>query len=250
VSQDKNQTLTGHLTELRNRLIYCVIALLLCFAACYYFADQIYNFLLQPLQKAIANGEKRMIYTSLLEGFLTYVKLSFTAAFFFAFPFIAAQFYLFLAPALYKKEKKFTLRLLFYCPFLFFLGASMVYFMVMPMAFEFFLSFENLNPQNGLPIELEAKISEYLSLITWLIFAFGIAFQMPLLIICLVKFGLISVQTLQQKRKYWIVIIFAIAAIITPPDILSQFALALPMMALYEMAILACLKINKKTKND
>jgi sec-independent protein translocase protein TatC len=248
VSQEiKEQTLTEHLIELRNRLVYSAVAVLLAFFLSYYFAQNIYDFLLQPLLKAFGeHSNKRIIYTNLTEAFITYLRLSLTSAVFFAFPFIASQLYLFIAPALYKKEKKFVLAIMFFCPLLFLLGSIIVYKLVLPLAFKFFLSFQNLNPINSLPIELEAKIGEYLDLVMQMIFAFGIAFQLPIILICLVKFGILSVESLRKKRKYWIVIIFSIAAVITPPDVLSQVTLALPMILLYEIAIIISSKIIKK----
>lgn len=243
----KEQTLTEHLIELRNRLVYSAVAVLLAFFLSYYFAQNIYDFLLQPLLKAFGeHSNKRIIYTNLTEAFITYLRLSLTSAVFFAFPFIASQLYLFIAPALYKKEKKFVLAIMFFCPLLFLLGSIIVYKLVLPLAFKFFLSFQNLNPINSLPIELEAKIGEYLDLVMQMIFAFGIAFQLPIILICLVKFGILSVESLRKKRKYWIVIIFSIAAVITPPDVLSQVTLALPMILLYEIAIIISSKIIKK----
>lgn len=243
----KEQSLTEHLIELRNRLVYSAVAVLLAFFLSYYFAQNIYDFLLQPLLKAFGeHSNKRIIYTNLTEAFITYLRLSLTSAVFFAFPFIASQLYLFIAPALYKKEKKFVLAIMFFCPLLFLLGSIIVYKLVLPLAFKFFLSFQNLNPINSLPIELEAKIGEYLDLVMQMIFAFGIAFQLPIILICLVKFGILSVESLRKKRKYWIVIIFSIAAVITPPDVLSQVTLALPMILLYEIAIIISSKIIKK----
>ncbi len=249
--ESKEQTLVEHLVELKKRLIYCLLAVLLGFAISYHFADQIYNFLLQPLVDSIGgqNGQK-IIYTNLTEAFLTYLKLSLLASIFLTSPFLALQFYLFISPALYKKEKNFILAILFFCPGLFFLGALMVYKLVFPLAFKFFLSFQNFNPQNSLPIELQAKISEYLDLVMQLIFAFGLAFQLPIILICLVKFGILSVEGLRKKRKYWIVIIFSIAAVITPPDVLSQLALALPMIFLYEISIIISSKITKNTSEN
>jgi sec-independent protein translocase protein TatC len=243
----QEQTLTQHLIELKKRLIYCLLAILVGFFLSYHFADAFYNFLLQPLSEALGGqNDQKIIYTSLTEAFLTYLKLSLLASVFFTFPFLALQFYLFIAPALYKKEKRFILAILFFCPMLFLLGAVMVYELVLPLAFKFFLSFQNFNPQNSLPIELQAKISEYLDLVIQLIFAFGIAFQLPIILVCLVKFGILSVEGLKKKRKYWIVIIFAIAAVITPPDVLSQISLAVPMILLYEISIIVSQKITKK----
>lgn len=247
---NKEQTLIEHLTELKKRLIYCLLAILVGFLLSYHFVSHIYNFLLQPLIDCLGGDNKRIIYTNLTEAFLTYLRLSFLSALFFTFPFLALQFYLFIAPALYKREKNFILAILFFCPLLFLLGTLMVYDLVLPLAFKFFVSFQNFNPHNGLPIELEAKISEYLDLVVQLIFAFGIAFQLPIILICLVKFGAISVDSLKKKRKYWIVMIFIIAAIITPPDVLSQLALALPMILLYEISIIISLKITKNSKKN
>ncbi len=249
--ESNEQTLTEHLIELKKRLIYCLLAILIGFCASYHFAENIYNFLLQPLAECLGgqngyNGGQKIIYTNLTEAFLTYLRLSLLASVFFTFPFLALQFYLFIAPALYKKEKNFILAILFFCPSLFFLGALMVYKLVLPLAFKFFLSFQNFDPKNALPIELQAKISEYLDLVIQLIFAFGIAFQLPIILICLVKFGVLSVEGLKKKRKYWIVIIFVIAAVITPPDVLSQFSLALPMILLYEISIIISSKITKQ----
>ncbi len=250
-NQDKEQTLTQHLIEFKNRLIYCLIAIIVAFAVSYYFAQEIYDFLLQPLVKSFGDRPNpRIIYTNLTEAFLTYLRLAFTSAIFLSLPFIAIQIYLFIAPALYKKEKKFILSIMFFCPLLFLAGAVMVYELVLPLAFKFFLSFENLNPVGSLPIELEAKIGEYLDLVMKLIFAFGIAFQLPIILICLVKFGILSVEGLKKKRKYWIVIIFSIAAVITPPDVLSQIALALPMVLLYEIAIIISSKLIKQNKQE
>jgi sec-independent protein translocase protein TatC len=255
VEENKEQTLIEHLGELKKRLIYCLLAVLIAFCFSYHFADNIYNFLLQPLIDCLASGDKnienqRIIYTSLVEAFLTYIKLSLLAALFFTFPFLALQLYLFVAPALYKTEKNFTLAILFFCPLLFLLGTLMVYELVLPLAFKFFVSFQNFNPQNGFPVELEAKISEYLDLVVQLIFAFGIAFQLPIILICLVKFGILSIESLKKKRKYWIVIIFVIAAIITPPDVLSQLLLAFPMILLYEISIIISSKIIKNSKKN
>jgi sec-independent protein translocase protein TatC len=249
--QNKNLTLTNHLIELRQRLFYCALSIIICFLASYYFAESIYNFLLQPLSDIYGEkGGKRVIYTNLTEGFITYIKLSFISALFFSFPVIALQLYLFIAPALYKKEQKFTLLILIFCPLLFFIGTILVYYGVLPLAFEFFLSFQNLDSSNLMNIELEAKISEYLSLVTRLIFAFGIAFQLPLILIFLVKFGILSVDSLQKKRKYWIVIIFSIAAVITPPDVISQITLALPMILLYEIALIIAKRINPSNQQQ
>lgn len=245
-NHDKNLTLTQHLIELRQRLVSCILAFLICFGISYYFSANIYDFLLKPLAHQYGG---KIIYTGLTEAFATYLRLSMLSALFLSFPFIALQIYLFIAPALYKKEKKFILAILIFCPLLFLTGAVLVYNLILPLAFKFFLSFQNLSPHQSLPIELQAKIGEYLDLITQLIFAFGLAFQLPIILIFLVKFGILTVEGLKKKRKYWIVIIFAIAAVITPPDVLSQVALAVPMILLYEIAIIISSKLTIN-KND
>lgn len=248
---DKNLTLTEHLIELRQRLVYCVITILIFFAISYYFAQTIYDFLLQPLSKEYGDSsDGKIIYTNLTEAFLTYLKLSLLSALFFSLPVIATQIYLFIAPALYKKEKRLILAVLIFCPLLFLAGAVLVYYLILPLAFKFFLSFQSLAPSQGLPIKLEAKISEYLDLIIQLIFAFGMAFQLPIVLVMLVRFGILSVEDLRKKRKYWIVIIFIIAAVITPPDVLSQISLALPMILLYEIAIIVSSYLTKDKNHE
>lgn len=246
--QDPKITLTEHLIELRSRLIFCVVTILIFFGISYYFAQDIYNFLTAPLSEIYHDHSgKRMIYTSLTEAFTTYIKLSFLSSLFFSFPIIATQFYLFIAPGLYKSEKKLTLSILISSPILFLLGAALAYYLIFPLCFKFFLGFEVFHNDNNLPIELEAKISEYLDLVVQIIFAFGLAFQMPILLIILVKLGLISVEGLRAKRKYWIVAFFAIAAVFTPPDVLSQISLAVPLVLLYEISIIISAKLTKQS---
>lgn len=242
-----NQTLTTHLIELRQRLIYSISFLLISFIISYFFVENIYNFLLEPLAKTYGeNNDKRIIYTSIGEAFITYIRLAFLSALFLSTPFFLTQFYLFLAPALYKKEKRVILPLLITSPLLFLIGAILLYYFVFPLAFKFFVSFEVLNNPTTLPIELEAKISEYLSFITTMVFGFGLAFQLPITLILLVKIGLLKVESLKSKRKYWVLLIFILAAILTPPDILSQISLAIPMLLLYEIAIVISARIEPK----
>lgn len=241
---DKKLTLIEHLIELRQRLFYSVAALLACFALCYGFAPKIYQFLVAPLAK-IYDGEagRKLIYTGLTEAFFTYVKLAFWAGFMLAFPFIAYQLYRFVAPGLYRKEKKALAPFLIAAPILFIMGAAMAYYFVFPVAWRFFLGFEN-HSSSGVPIVLEARVSEYLSLVMHLIFAFGLAFQMPIIITMLCYADLLSVETLKKKRRYAILIVFIIAGIITPPDVISQIGLAIPMLLLYESSILVCKRIE------
>jgi len=247
---NKNLTLTEHFIELRQRLVYSSLFFLVAFAISYLFAKEIYNFLLQPLIEAYGVGHhKRIIFTSLTEAFATYVKLAFLSALFVSTPFFLTQIYLFIAPALYRNEKKVVLSLLICSPLLFLLGSFLLYYFILPLAFKFFISFEIESLNSAMPIELEARISQYLSLVTELIFAFGIAFQLPVILILLVKIGLLSVNSLRKQRKYWMILIFILAAILTPPDILSQISLAIPMLLLYEIAIIIASKITKN-KNE
>lgn len=239
-------TLKNHLEELRQRLIFCVVFFVTSFFISYFFSKEIYNFLLQPFFQISNNQDHRLIYTAPSEAFITYLKLSFYSAIFFSLPIFATQFYLFLSPGLYKNEKKNILLTLFFCFFLFLIGAFLAYYFILPLTLEFFASFENKGSTSYLSIELETKISDYLQLVINLLIAFGIAFQLPILLIFLIKLGLLSYYDLKSKRRYWIVIIFIIAAVLTPPDILSQLSLAIPMILLFEIAILISKNFNNK----
>jgi sec-independent protein translocase protein TatC len=247
----KELTLSDHLIEVRQRLVYCVSFFLVAFASSYFFAAQIYNFLLQPLMDVYGNNsEKRIIYTGLTEAFITYVRLAFLSSLFFSLPFFLSQLYLFISPGLYKKERHLALALMVMSPVLFFFGATLLYYFIFPLAFKFFVGFEIAGGAVDIPIELEARISEYLSLVVKLVFGFGIAFQLPILLVILVKTGLVSINSLRSKRKYWILLIFILAAVLTPPDIFSQVFLAIPMILLYEIAIIISSKITNKTKTN
>ena len=242
----KQQTLTDHLIELRNRLICCILFLFIAVIFSYIYSTDIYNFLLQPLIDAYGDRlDRRIIYTSPAEAFTTYIKLSFFSGFFLSFPAIAFQSYFFIAPGLYKSEKKTVISILLFSPLLFVTGAALAYYFIFPLCFEFFLSFEVSGAVSKLPIEMEARISEYLDLVIQLILGFGMAFQLPVILVFLVKIGILSVESLRKKRKYWAILIFILAAILTPPDAISQLTMAIPMLLLYEIAILVATRIKK-----
>jgi sec-independent protein translocase protein TatC len=236
---DKKMPLLDHLVELRQRLLRSVIAIVVLFFVSYYFAEEFYDFLVQPLADILEKQgqNRRLIYTALHEAFFTYLKVAFFAAIFISFPFVATQIWLFIAPGLYKHERKAFLPFLIATPILFFLGGALVYYFVFPMAWKFFLSFESAGGQGHLPIQLEAKVAEYLSLVMQLIFAFGLVFELPVVLTLMGRVGMISSQGLRDKRRYAIVLAFVAAAILTPPDPISQIGLAIPIIGLYEISI-------------
>ncbi len=238
---DKPMPLLAHLTELRTRLLWSAVAFIICFAMCYYFSRGIYSFLVQPLADILAGrgANRRLIYTALYEAFFTYLRVAFFGAAFLSFPVVATQIYMFVAPGLYRSEKRAFLPFLLATPVLFVGGAALAYYFVFPAAWKFFLSFESVDGAGGLPVQLEAKVSEYLSLVMRLIFAFGLAFQLPVLLTLLAKVGIVSSKGLKKYRRYAYVGMFIVAAIITPPDVITQTGLAIPMIALYEISIFA-----------
>ena len=240
----------SHLTELRQRLINSLIFLAVFFVICYYFSEYIYGFLVDPYAQAVKNDgvERRLIFTALQETFLTYLKVSFFAAIFITSPIILIQIWKFIAPGLYENEKTAILPYLILTPILFLLGGMLVYYLIMPLAIKFFLSFESSGINTNLPIQLEAKVNEYLSLVMKLIFAFGLSFQLPILLSLLARVGFIDSKFLKKRRKYVVVIIFAAAALLTPQDPITQIGLAIPLFILYELSIYSVKIIEKKIK--
>jgi len=239
------QPLLAHLLELRKRLIWSLVAILGGFLISYYFAATIYAFLVHPLAQITAGEHRHLIYTGLTEAFTTYIKLALWSGCFLAFPVIASQIWMFVAPGLYKNERKAFLPFLIATPVFFFLGAAMAYYIVFPLAWKFFLGFEMPGGNGGLPIELEARVSEYLSLSMSVIFAFGFAFELPVILVLLTRVGILSSTKLRSFRRYAIVLIFAVAAVMTPPDVISQLSLAIPLMFLYELSILGAKWVEK-----
>jgi sec-independent protein translocase protein TatC len=239
--------LLEHLIELRNRLMWSAAAIIVAFLVCYQFKITIYQFLSHPLAE-VFQGEagRKMIATGLTEIFFTYVKVSFWAACCIAFPVIAMQIWKFVAPGLYKNERRAFLPYLCATPVLFILGASLAYFVVIPYAFKFFVSFETPGGPGALPIEIEAKVNEYLSLVMTLLLAFGVAFQLPVLLTLLARAGIITSQGLISKWRYAVVGMFGVAAVLTPPDVVSQTSLAIPLILLYILSIFSCRYVEKQ----
>ena len=250
VEHEKNVSFVGHLSELRSRLIKSFLFLLFAFIVCYIFAENIYGFLVQPYSDAINenNLDRRLIFTALHEAFVTYLKVAFFASFFITSPIFLTQIWKFVAPGLYNNEKKALLPYLIATPLLFLIGGMLVYYLIMPLAIKFFLSFETSADVGSIAIQLEAKVNEYLSLIMRLIFAFGLSFQLPVVLSLLARIGVVDSNYLQTRRKYVVVIMFSLAAILTPPDPVTQIGLALPLLILYELSILT-VKIIEKKKN-
>ncbi|WP_322097253.1 twin-arginine translocase subunit TatC [Pelagibius sp. Alg239-R121] len=247
--------LLDHLIELRKRLLICVVILLVAFVACFAVSEPIFEFLTQPLadvllQRETTGQERRLIFTDPTEVFFTYVKVAFFGAAFVCVPVFLTQIWLFVAPGLYNNEKSAIAPFLIATPILFFIGGALVYYVIFPVALEFFVGYEKTATSGSLAIELETKVDQYLALLMKLIFAFGICFELPVLMTLMARVGIATSAGMAAKRKYAIVGVFIVAAIFTPPDPISQLLLAIPIILLYEVSILLARMVEKKREAE
>lgn len=245
---EREAPLLDHLVELRTRLVRSVIALAIAFAVCFYFAEDIFGFLVRPLVEAFPPGEGRLIYTKLYEAFFVEIKVALFAAFFISFPIVANQIWAFVAPGLYAREKKAFLPFLIATPVLFVMGASLAYFVVMPTAFRWFLGFEGT--PGGIRMEALPSTGDYLDLVMRFILAFGISFLLPVLLMLLNRAGLVSRDQLVKARRFVVVAVFILSAVITPPDIVSQLMLAVPLLILFEGTLVLMWFADRKAKQE
>lgn len=245
---DTKAPLMEHLIELRQRLLRCVVALALGFVLCFVFSEQLFAILVHPLKEAFGAGGGKLVYTKLYEAFFVQVKIAIFGAFFLSFPIIANQLWAFVAPGLYAKEKKALLPFLLATPVLFVAGASFAYFLVMPTAFHFFLQFQG--NAGGLELEALPSADAYLGLVMQFVLAFGISFLLPVLLMLLNHAGLVTREQLVGLRRYMVVAAFILAAVLTPPDVVSQLMLAIPLILLYELALIAMRFTDRRRERE
>lgn len=245
--EDKKMPLLDHLVELRQRLLYSLVAFIVAFLGCFYFAQQMFDFLAAPMADYFHEQTgRRFIYTDLTEPFFTQIKLAAFGALCISFPIVATQLWLFMAPGLYRTERQAFLPFLVATPVMFLLGASFLYYVLLPFAIKFFGGYETVGTEGTLPMQLEAKVGEYVGFVMTLIFAFGLCFELPVLLTLLAKVGLVTSDGLRRKRRYAIVLVFIVAAVVTPPDVISQISLAVPLLGLYEISIWLARLVEKK----
>ncbi|MBU0993704.1 MAG: twin-arginine translocase subunit TatC [Proteobacteria bacterium] len=243
MTEDEKLPFTSHLEELRSRLIVCIIAVGIGFIACFAFKEKLFDLLRMPMLSVLPEGET-FIFTGVAEAFFTYLKVSFLAGLILAAPVIIFEFWMFVAPGLYPKEKHMLIPIVFLSAFFFIGGSLFGYFVVFPFGFAFFQGFANET------IRFMPSVSEYLNFASKLLLAFGVVFELPILITGLARLGIVSVDFLRKNRKYAILIFFVGAAILTPPDVVTQIMMAIPLMLLYEISILGAVIFGKKKPGD